>query len=225
MRHERKYRVEGMGKAAVMAAVAAHPLSFRNAFPDRQVNSLYLDTPEMACYVDTLHGVKDRSKFRIRWYGQESGRVEQPFLEVKSKDGELGWKKVLPLEPLDLERGLHEQVRTQLRTVGRDPRTLGSLHGFEELPILGPTLLCRYQRAYLASQDGQYRLTIDWNLRFQAVEGRPRPGFPQSDPAVIVEVKYPLALDEEYDRVGQFLPFRIGKNSKYVTGILMVGLV
>ena len=60
-------------------------------------------------------------------------------------------------------------------------------------------------------------------MQFRAMEGRINPGLPQQDHAVIVEVKYPLEKDAEFDRVSQNLPFRIGKNSKYVTGMLLVG--
>ena len=37
------------------------------------------------------------------------------------------------------------------------------------------------------------------------------------------EVKYADELDGHYDEVGQYIPYRWGKNSKYVTGMLLVG--
>jgi hypothetical protein len=42
----------------------------------------------------------------------------------------------------------------------------------------------------------------------------------KDDQAVILEVKYDQELDGELDEIFQNLPFRLGKNSKYVEGVL-----
>ena len=47
-------------------------------------------------YRDNLNGVQNRIKHRIRWYG-EVIKVEEPILEYKIKQGELGYKESYPL--------------------------------------------------------------------------------------------------------------------------------
>src|SRR5450759_5211206 len=46
IRYERKWVPAGFSLAEVLAMVRRHPAAFRPAFPERQVNNIYLDTPE-----------------------------------------------------------------------------------------------------------------------------------------------------------------------------------
>jgi len=198
-RYERKYRIEGLSVPEVQAIVRGHPLAFRTEYPDRRVNNVYLDTPELDCLEDNLRGVSHRVKYRLRWYGTEP--PTKTTFEIKAKDAELGWKKTF-------------------RQSSFDPWNIEST---ETLPMLHPTLRNTYDRSYFRSFDGRYRLTIDWNLRFQDERHGGTFGVPAEDPAIIVEVKYDAHLDHSYDEVGQYIPFRWGKNSKYVTGMLLIG--
>ena len=129
------------------------------------------------------------------------------------------------MEPLKLGADLDNQIKAQMLKIAHQPDTPGYQDFFTKLPSLRPTLLVSYERSYLVSYDEVYRLTVGWNLKFRGVEGRILPGQPRRDHAVIVEIKYPLEIDHDFDRASQSLPFRVGKNSKYVTGMLLVGLV
>lgn len=198
MRYERKYRIEGIPFYEVMTWVESHPLAFREEYPQRQVNNVYLDTPELACLQDNLRGVSQRCKYRYRWYGPQ---VRGPItFEIKSRDGALGSKASYAQQNLDFR----------------------TLEGPFDLPYLTPTLRNHYQRAYFRSFDRRFRLTVDWGLRFQQESTRGPLGPEVSDPAIIVEVKYASEDDVYYDQMGQVWPFRWGKNSKYVTGMLLL---
>ncbi len=199
MRYERKYRVEGLSVAEIRAVIASHPLAFHTDFPDRRVNNLYFDTPDLDCFQDNLRGVSQRVKYRLRWYGPEQS--ESPTLEIKRKDGALGDKLSYPQTSFS-----STSFQTDL-----------------DLPPLQATLFNHYQRSYFRSFDGRFRLTVDWDMGFQEAIGGRAVGPVQVDPAVIIEVKYAAELDGQYDEVGQYLPYRWGKNSKYVTGMLLVG--
>ncbi len=268
MRYERKYRIPGDDFEAIRAIVETHPQSFRKQFPDRQVNNIYLDSPDLECYRDNLIGAMNREKFRIRWYGEITGKVEHPVLELKRKDGELGDKFSQKLQPFALGkvRELEAEIKRQFLSLGRTIRTeagqlpaqaspmgtkdlLPGVHSLKEqmeragvphqnilspsmlstklrLPALRPVLLNAYQRSYYISSDHRYRLTIDREMKFRSLERhRPCAGMMTHDPAIVIEVKYDFHNDSDYDTVGQFLPYRAGKNSKYVMGMLLVGQV
>lgn len=226
MRYERKYRICDLQLGEVEAWVRKHPLSFRKAFPDRQVNNVYLDTPDLYDFRDNLMGLSQRRKFRIRWYGGDLAQAGKPVLEVKVKDSGLGDKLHFPMADFALgtPQQLRQQVQAGLRAVRTQAWANGGQADFAALPIgmLQPTLLNTYQRAYYESLDGRFRLTIDHSLQFYNPEFRILAGRNAlHDPAIIVEVKYEAAHDDAYDSLSRSLPFQLTRNSKYVTGILM----
>jgi len=228
MRYERKYRLPGDEAAKVTALVRSHPLSFRKQYPDRQVNNIYLDTPELECFQDNLIGAAQRAKYRVRWYGAMGPTVDSPVLELKSKDGELGDKfsrkmEAFALGKVDvLEAELNRQFHGWAQAEG--PRNANPIDTLIKAAQFRPVLLNAYQRSYYVSMDKRFRLTIDRKLRFQAIHGTFRGvGRMEEDPAVILEIKYAQEDDNRFDEVGQYFPLRPGKNSKYVTGMLMVG--
>jgi len=70
---------------------------------NRNVNNIYLDTSEFDCFNLNVDGSASRSKFRIRWYGETTGIVAKPKLEVKSKENLVGAKEAYPLPSFTLD--------------------------------------------------------------------------------------------------------------------------
>lgn len=209
MRFERKYRIEGVTLEEVLAFVRDHPLSFQTHHPDRQINNIYLDTPDLEFFRLNLIGAGERLKYRIRWYGENEQAAHQPVLEAKIKHNELGEKEIWPLS--DQEELSYPTV---MEWINRE---------FPEKGPLVPILLNHYLRSYFISYDGKFRLTLDREMRFENAEaGFSHPAFLR-DEAIIMEIKYDLELDKEWKRVSWHLPFRVGKNSKYVNGVLLTG--
>ena len=69
LRYERKFIADRLALAEVLALVKRHPAAFREAYPARNVNNLYLDSPDLRDYRDHVNGIAHRTKTRIRWYG------------------------------------------------------------------------------------------------------------------------------------------------------------
>lgn len=255
MRFERKYRIEEHSFSEVRAMFRHHPMAFRTLFPDRLVNSIYLDSPDLQFLQENLGGVGVRRKFRIRWYGENREQVTAPVLEIKRKDGELGDKILAKLQDFSVDNfpelvdEVGEQFKGLMLKAAKEPLALppagpkdkgwfpsfslkkdpvipaSQLRPFPALQ-LQPVVLVSYLRSYLISYDGRYRLTIDRQMNFHAIDGWGQPGQRQwTDNAVVVEIKYEAEHDREYDRVGQYIPFRLSKNSKYVNGMTLVGNV
>lgn len=198
-----------MSARGVRSYLDMHPLGFSELYPDRQVNNIYLDTPELDLFTENVHGDAERKKYRIRWYGEDLTVAKDPVLEIKRKLNELGDKVLQPLEhDLDLKnnRIIREYIEEHCRT-GLD---------------LGPVLMNSYKRSYLTSFDGRFRATIDWDLRFHSLNyPMLEPDMFAKDDAVILEVKYEREFDNEWKKCSGNIPFRVGKNSKYVIGVQM----
>ncbi|MEM7036683.1 MAG: VTC domain-containing protein [Bacteroidota bacterium] len=242
MRYERKYRIEALDLESVFGAIRDHALSFRTLYPDRQVNNIYLDTQDLSFFRENLAGIAQRRKYRIRWYGEDIENLTNPILEMKLKDTELGTKIMAKLEDFSISNyaAVQKAINTELRSLthGEKAKDLPPVTSLEKVPesaaavlrrphpiqSLHPSLINTYLRSYFISYDGKFRLTVDRHMRFHRLDQRfaPYRNYAEDD-AIVVEVKYEQELDIEYDRVGQHLPFRLTKNSKYVNGVMMIG--
>ena len=60
-------------------------LQLKEIYEKRKINSIYLDTFDLNDFNDTVDGEKQRSKLRLRWYGQTFNSVIKPILENKIK--------------------------------------------------------------------------------------------------------------------------------------------
>lgn len=210
MRYERKYKVEQVHPRVVEQIIRLHPAGFRPLFPPRRVHNLYFDTPDFAAFQDNVTGTPQRLKYRLRWYGAHFGQVANPVLEIKVKDNLLGWKKHLPLEKGQYAYGDFPALVAHCRQL--------TGKGLD----LQPVLLNTYQRSYWTAPALPFRVTIDSELRFgQYAAGAP-PRLTLRDESVVLEVKYDATADSDTAFVLQHLPFRLSKNSKYVTGINLV---
>ncbi len=224
MRYERKYRTEDLSLAEVRQIVRDHPMSFRTLYPDRQVNNVYFDTPELHFLHENLFGVAERRKYRIRWYGTDRAVAQQPVLEMKCKDGELGDKFSTELAPLEIANP--DLLQARLVTGFAELHAARPLASTLAAQDLVPVLLNTYQRSYLISYNGKFRLTIDHDMRHYAFNARQQPHAQGAlDAAVVLELKYDQADDDEYQRVAQRIPLRLARNSKYTIGMLMVANV
>jgi hypothetical protein len=215
LRYEMKFVAVGFTLAEVLARVRRHPSAFREVYPPRTVNNLYLDSPSRGDYRDHISGVANRSKTRVRWYGQPPGLVEQPRLELKQKRGMVSGKEAYALPPLAINGSpVRPLLEAALDAAALPPWLRPALHR------LNPALFNRYRRQYFLSHDGKFRLTVDHALEFAGI---PQHGWPTlfslSAASVIIELKYATELAEHAGRVTNALPFRVARFSKYVAGI------
>ena len=191
-RYERKYRIEIGEREMVEAVVRTHPVFFHEVHTPRLVNNIYYDTPDGRFYREHMDGVNHRIKVRRRWYGDN---VVHDSLEIKGKEGLIVSKQ--RFDPRHLPDNMSER-----------------LHG------LVPVLFNRYRRRYFVSRDGLFRATVDTHMEF----GGPEPGDRRRfhDPAIVLELKYPVDLHGLAADVAGRFPFPLSKNSKYITGVTLL---
>lgn len=221
-RYERKFLVEELDACQVRTAIKMHPSMFRQAYPPRCVNNIYLDGITLENYHDNLAGAAGRLKVRIRWYGSFFGRVQQPVLEFKIKEGYVGTKEQVPFAPFDMDdtfcgMQLDALIRSSLLLPAPVRARLIGRH---------VTLLSSYRREYYATFDGRFRLTLDSELTFYRC-GRLDSHFlhPHTERRLlIVELKYRPEHDLAAQRIASVFPFRVTRSSKYIQGIESVYL-
>lgn len=115
-RYERKFFVSNLDRVSAEKLVLHHPAFFSEIYHERYVNNLYFDYPAFQSYADSNRGNPDRVKTRIRWYGDLFGSIQDPVLELKIKRGFVGFKKLFPLNALELGEGIHiSEIRALVR--------------------------------------------------------------------------------------------------------------
>lgn len=215
-RYERKFLVSELTKYEVELLVKLHPAVFRERHEERFVNNIYFDSPDLPGYWDSVDGVKDRIKIRIRWYGNAFGVINEPTLELKIKDGLLTTKRRFSLVPFSRDESF------QIQTI-RDAVQSSKIPGVVRLQVtsLEASLLNRYRRKYFESASGRCRLTIDTEMEFYPTqEGSSSARGRSVDPVhTIVELKYDREADGSERWVSSCFPFRLCRNSKYVNGV------
>jgi hypothetical protein len=189
---------------------------FVETYPPRQVNNVYLDNEAASSLEDHLSGVSSRRKLRFRWYGEDASAV-RGNLELKCRTGRLGCKRYDEIpHTFDLTCISWHDWLEQLRARTSDEGALWLS------AIVRPTLVNHYMREYLATLDGQIRLTIDYDIWAydQLLYTAPNLDFPlQTERQVVIELKStPTHLRRLSDILTQF-PLRAARNSKYITGI------
>lgn len=216
LRYERKFVPDGLSLLDVVALVRRHPALFRETYPARPVNNLYLDTPGLRHYHEHINGAANRVKVRLRWYGELCGPAGQPVLELKIRHGLLSRKETYTVPAFDVNGDFVRSAAAAAAAGDALPDTARlCLRGLE------PALANRYQRRYFCTADGTVRLTLDSGLQFFAPRnqnGSPR-AIGHHEPGVILELKYRDAHAEQAARIANTFPFRLTRCSKYVLGV------
>ena len=211
-RYEIKLVVNEVHLPRVRSWLRLHPACFTRAFPHRQINNIYFDTPELDSYSENLSGISLRRKLRLRWYGQNQRNITGT-LELKCKQSLQGWKVSQPiLSRLDLTGRSWQQIREQLRSELKSEL----LDYFDRYSW--PVLMNAYQRNYYLSFDGKTRVTLDFGItsydqRLSPLPNLHRAVLPSGN--MVIEVKADRENQTFLSEVMGSLPLRVGKHSKY----------
>lgn len=216
LRHERKFLIADYSASEVEQIIKFHPACFKEIYQQRTVNNIYFDSLAYESYYRNVEGDTNRTKARIRWYGEMFGKTEKAVLEFKIKKGLLGKKDFYPLQPFLLNEDFSKQELINALSQDEIPRNIRDI-----MISLQPALLNSYSRKYFQSADKQFRLTIDKDQVFYRISYNKNTFLNkvEMNRAVVLELKYDVHLEEEANEISNKLPFVMTKNSKYLQGI------
>lgn len=215
-RYERKFRPESLSARQIENIVLGSAAFFRRIYHPRYVNNIYIDTPELDCFYDNLMGKSERKKYRLRWYGDIMGYITGAVFEIKEKSAYRGTKQSFFLPDFELNQNF---------TTGAFYRILKSaeipLEILDEIAGMELKLLNSYKRTYYKDITGNFRLTIDNDIRYFNINDNFNSftEFVESN-FNIVEIKYDEEHNDYASNVINSLPFRMTRNSKYIEGII-----
>jgi hypothetical protein len=215
-RFERKFLINHLNAHEVEMLVKFHFAHFTKSYPQRTVNNLYFDSWDYKCLHDNIDGNANRKKFRIRWYGNFTGIIEKPILEIKIKKSLVGTKLSFPLNPLIIDPNFDNNILNKCIILSDIPENYKI-----ELSCMKPFIFNRYRRKYFQSKDKKFRITLDRQLSFYRMGKMKffsinRNTFSNS---TIMELKYSHHESEYADAISSYFPFRMTKSSKYVSGV------
>lgn len=173
-RYECKYLISPMQIAGVREFIAPfmRPDRFATLREDHRypICSLYLDSPDLMLYQQTVNGEKNRFKLRVRSYTDyEQAPV---FFEVKRKINNIVQKRRSRVERAEARVLLERGVRTTSRDRSTSTDDLGFFEGHRELTDARPVVRVRYLREAYESRGGDpVRITIDTDLRHAVTLG------------------------------------------------------
>ncbi len=197
------------------------------AFESRYVNSLYFDDVSYQSVKDNLAGIADRRKMRLRWYHYDENCLEDissPVLELKYREGRLGYKKSMPVPGLK-EELLEVETGSIFSRLNHELAVCEDAHGiFDDHYI--PTLHVSYLRDYYEGLSG-LRATIDRNINFASVTPHSKllEDVTSPYPMSIAEIKFSPELKPRVSELFRNLHLTPKRHSKYLVGLSIFGQV
>jgi len=192
------------------------------------VRSIYFDTPELACYLEKIAGVKRRNKVRLRGYNGGSPQ-DKVFFEIKKKIDEPLFKNRVSMTYEEAQKLLRGESVEDIISAENARRFLYHIYARRMQPVVTVIYEREPLQALLIDQDNDLRITFDKNLR--AV---PNPSLdelfeeslarPVTDSHFIMEVKFNRYLPTWVKSVVASFGLKKGPASKYAMSIEACGL-
>ena len=220
-RYERKYIIDANLIENINDLESYLSISLNEAFDQRRVNSIYYDTNNYKFANETSEGFLNRTKVRIRFYG-DLDKFIFPVLEIKSKIGLVGTKEVFKLQKDEL-------YENNFLTRNFHKLNIKNKEVFYLLTAIEPKVIVTYKRKYFISPCRKYRFTLDSDIGFKLFD-RNSPNqslnydliYPYNKK--ILELKYDVNEEVLVKRIIKNLPFRLTSFSKYSTALRYLGL-
>ena len=180
---------------------------FTKQFPERKINSIYLDTNNYDFARDNINGVSRRKKIRFRWYNDDETQI---FIEEKNKNNFFVWKNVEKIELTKSKSQLISKLKEYFFS-----KNIKYMNDFNYKFILKTN----YKRNYWISHDKKFRATIDIDINACSLKNFLKPIFL---PDTVLEFKFSPNYEIEFRRFFNLDSNRLRsqKYSKYIRSFL-----
>jgi|WetSurSiteA1Bulk_404760.scaffolds.fasta_scaffold12668_3 SPX domain protein involved in polyphosphate accumulation len=202
----------------LLNSINNHPAFFREIYHERQINNIYFDTDALSNYYANINGHGSREKYRIRWYDDLLGYVENPHLEVKRKFGLVGDKQSIRLPDLVVNDNFSwfdyiDKFNSDTKSNKIENYYINMLKG------LKPAIANAYKRRYFISANNNFRLTVDFDINYHKVSTNYLDPQSIKEHNLIIELKYDPIFSEEAPSITNYYNWRVTRNSKYINGV------
>ncbi len=169
-RHELKYLVTEAQASAVRSEIQSYLRPDQNTGSDGnsyRVQSLYLDSRDSQCYNETLCGVKNRFKLRMRFY--DDAPTSPVFLEIKRRVTVVVQKKRAAVSRTAAHQLLKGHAPSPDMLLKDSAAQRDGLESFcrlrDRLAAVGRVFVDYQREAWEDARGNQYRVTFDRNVR------------------------------------------------------------
>ncbi len=195
-----KYLIPESQARAIRERVLAHLQPDDNTEPNSigyQVQSLYLDSQKLTCYVQTLKGFKNRFKLRIRFYDNQP--TSPVFLEIKRRVTNVIQKKRAMVHRSAGEAILRGSLPTTDMLIKNTAEQRDALFSFcqlkDEVGAVGKIFVDYFREAFQCGGANHYRVTFDRLVRGSSYNPRVGLYLPERNkmariPGVVLEMKF-----------------------------------
>ena len=183
-------------------------------YDDRIINSIYFDCVDYSSAYDNLMGIGERSKYRIRWYGEEN--ESECFAEIKTKKGRIGKKIVVPT------RTKFSNIKIE-NAFSLSNSWFKNYKKFPFIPLISskyllPIVYVKYKRSYYLFENF-IRLTFDLNPSYKLFSSKDTKDKWKIDDLCVLEIKFdPENLFKAKNFISK-LPFVPKRHSKYLRSL------
>jgi SPX domain protein involved in polyphosphate accumulation len=162
-----------------------------------EVHSLYLDTPQLSMYRQTVEGIRNRYKLRIRFYdGAEEGLA---LLEIKTRSADAIHKQRAAITKSAAAQLLEGRQVSSADLLSPSERSIRALAEFcerrDRAQADAAAFVSYWREAYVSQQDSQLRVTLDRQItgrdgRFARNLMLPEDDVLATPGKVVLELKY-----------------------------------
>lgn len=228
-RYEMKYLISEAKATAIERFVSDYlpidhysKLQPNGSYP---IVSLYLDSPDLMLCRESLTGVLNRFKLRIRSYSDDLSYPR--FCEIKRRANTVIIKSRARVKTQDLTTILAGRYAPPQKDNSKDIEALKQFLLYCNSINAGPVILIRYMRkAYEGTSDNRVRVTFDKNLCFNTsitsevlLGGSGWQKNNVSLHGVILEIKFTGRFPAWLNRMSRYFGLRQRSMSKYTTSV------
>ena len=185
------------------------------------VNSIYLDSPNFISYQEKLDGLKNRKKFRIRYYQEHCENPNSPiFFEIKRKSDSIIIKDRLLVNQNHLA---NFSLSTWNKLRYTNPPLFSEIfHSYQTLR-LKPRILVHYKRKpYFSKFNKTFRITFDYDIKAAKVDSfQPNKIYSKNvlHNFAVMEVKFNGVIPPWFSYIIKMNNLKRGSFSKYCQSV------
>jgi SPX domain protein involved in polyphosphate accumulation len=208
-RFEFKYYVNKFENRNFIDYVKSNSKLFK-IYPSRIVNSIYYDTHDLKFVSENLSGASFRKKLRLRWY---NNNLNNANAEIKIKKNKMNAKVKVKIKSLSTINTIK-----YINDLNKNNYFKRMIYKYLPNETLHPKIRVTYHRDYYYFKG--LIITFDKNISFTRINGEKNL---KKINDYIMEIKFSSEKLDIYNQLKSDLPFRISRNSKYVTGMSLLG--